>query len=344
MKYPLIILALSVLVFLHELGHYLVARAFGMRVKVFSIGFGPVIARWRPKGSETVFQIAAIPVLAYVQIAGMSPQEPHDPHDRGSYQNSSALGRIFTIAAGPLANYLAATAIIFGVLVFAGVQRPLVHDVVPDSAAMAAGVHRGDVVLRVAGVAPSDVNELIETVNATRGRPFPLVLRRGGQPVTVQITAREDPQDHRFRIGIRPSSTGAERVPLSVTLRHSLLAPARIIVDQVQAIGRMVRGQERLQVMGPVGIVYETARVAEHSWRHAIDVFAVISLALFFFNLLPVPALDGGRLMFLAYELLLRRRPSPVFEARATAVSMVLLLSLSAIIIVRDIAQIASRG
>src|SRR4029079_5316307 len=81
---PVAILIISLLVIIHEFGHYIVARAFGMRVLTYSIGFGPVIARWRPRGSETVFQIAAIPVLAYVQIAGMNPRDVVDPSDRGS--------------------------------------------------------------------------------------------------------------------------------------------------------------------------------------------------------------------------------------------------------------------
>ncbi len=345
MKFLGIILALSVLVFLHEFGHYLVARAFGMRVRVFSIGFGPVIARWRPKGSETIFQVAAIPILAYVQIAGMSPTEPYDPNDRGSYQNASALGRFFTIAAGPMANYLAASVIIFLVLFLGGVNRPRIGEVEAGGPAAAAGLMANDVVLRVGGAVPNDFRDLIASVQQAQGRAVPVRVRRGEAVVDAMVAARMDPERHQWRIGIRGSAVAAsERVPVGLVLRQTLVAPARLTVEQVKAIGRMVRGRESLQVMGPVGIVYETARVAEHSLRHAFDAFAIISLALFFFNLLPIPALDGGRLVFLAYEMILRRKPSPRFEERATTVSMVVLLSLSAVIIVRDIFHIASRS
>src|ERR1700682_4129306 len=107
------ILGLAGLMVVHEGGHYLAARRFGMRVIKFSIGFGPTLYKHRPKGSPTVYQIAIIPFLAYVQIAGMNPYEENDPKDPGSYANASLWGRIVTIAAGPLANYLFASVLMF---------------------------------------------------------------------------------------------------------------------------------------------------------------------------------------------------------------------------------------
>lgn len=336
-------LAFSLLVIIHELGHFLVARAFGMRARVFSIGFGPPVVQWRPKGSETVVQIAAVPILAYVNIAGMNPLEPSDPNDRGSYQNASLLARFFTIAGGPLANYLAATLIIFGVIAFAGVQRPVIGEVVPASAAAAAGLRPGDVVLRVGNNTPSDFVELATTINGSRGAPTEMRVRRQGHEVAVRFMAREDASDHHFRIGIRQApGLATESVPLGTAVRHSLLAPARLTVEQVEGFARMIRGRERVQVMGPVGIVVETANGARRfGWRFATDAMAMISVALFFLNLLPVPALDGGRLTFLLYEVVMRRRPNARFETTITAVFFTLLLGLGAVVIVRDVAKIA---
>ena len=103
--------ALGVLVAVHETGHFVLARFFGMRVKTFSIGFGPALWRRQPKGSHTTYQIAVIPFLAYVQIVGMNPLEDNDPKDKGSYANASLLARILTIFAGPFANYVVQTAL-----------------------------------------------------------------------------------------------------------------------------------------------------------------------------------------------------------------------------------------
>src|SRR5215475_2738132 len=112
-SYVIAALGLAVLMIVHEGGHYLAARKFGMRVVKFSIGFGPTLWKHKPKDSPTVYQIAIIPFLAYVQIAGMNPYEENDPKDPGSYANAGLWARIVTIAAGPLTNYLFASVLIF---------------------------------------------------------------------------------------------------------------------------------------------------------------------------------------------------------------------------------------
>src|SRR5215207_9578030 len=109
---------------IHEGGHLLAARAFGMRVIRFSIGFGPALWRYQPKGSDTIYQVALIPFLAYVQIAGMNPLEEIDPDDKTSYANASLFARVFAILAGPLANYLFASVLFFICFAFAGVPKP----------------------------------------------------------------------------------------------------------------------------------------------------------------------------------------------------------------------------
>src|SRR6478672_6052927 len=119
-SYVLGILGLAILMVVHEGGHYFAARHFGMRVVKFSIGFGPTLYKHRPKGSPTVYQIAIIPFLAYVQIAGMNPYEENDPKDTGSYANASLWARVVTIAAGPLANYLFASVLMFFGFLLAG--------------------------------------------------------------------------------------------------------------------------------------------------------------------------------------------------------------------------------
>src|SRR5579863_6298526 len=118
--YLIAILGLAVLMVVHEGGHYVAARAFGMRVVRFSIGFGPTIWKHKPKDSPTVYQVALIPFLAYVQIAGMNPYEEIDPKDKASYANASVVGRVVTIAAGPLTNYFFASVLIFFGLLIGG--------------------------------------------------------------------------------------------------------------------------------------------------------------------------------------------------------------------------------
>ena len=134
--YLVAILGLAVLMVVHEGGHYLAARKFGMRVIRFRIGFGPTIWKHKPKDSPTVYQVAIIPFLAYVQIAGMNPYEENDPKDPGSYANASLWARIVTIAAGPLTNYFFASVLIFFGLLIGGEE-------VADEASMRVVVEPG---------------------------------------------------------------------------------------------------------------------------------------------------------------------------------------------------------
>src|SRR5688500_14622533 len=148
----LAILGISVLVIAHESGHYLVARAFKMRVLRFSIGFGPALVRWRPKGSPTTFQICAIPFLAYVQIAGMNPAEDVDPNDPEIYPNKGLFARMMTIFAGPFANYVVAVLMAFG-LSLSGLPEAytldsmIVDQISSKSPAEKAKLREGDVIV-----------------------------------------------------------------------------------------------------------------------------------------------------------------------------------------------------
>src|SRR5271166_3420416 len=166
------ILGLAVLMIVHEGGHYIAARRFGMRVVRFSIGFGPTLWRHKPKDSPTVYQVALIPFLAYVQIAGMNPYEESDPKDAGSYANASLWGRIVTIAAGPLTNYFFASVLIFFGLLIGG--REVADDasmrvVVESGPAQAAGLQTGDRVLAVNGEAVHDWAHLKKAVSSHPG-------------------------------------------------------------------------------------------------------------------------------------------------------------------------------
>src|SRR5476649_1592746 len=154
-SYFLAALGLAVLMVVHESGHYFAARKFGMRVIRFSIGFGPTVWRHKPPESDTVYQVALIPFLAYVQIAGMNPYEESDPKDPGSYANAGLWARIVTIAAGPLTNYFFASVLIFFGLLIGG------HEVA-DETSMRVSVEAGPA--QLAGV---ETNDKIEEVNGT---------------------------------------------------------------------------------------------------------------------------------------------------------------------------------
>lgn len=334
------ILAISLLVIIHEFGHYVVARAFGMRVLTFSIGFGPVLARWRPRGSDTVFQIAAIPVLAYVQIAGMNPREAVDPRDRGSYQNARPVARLLTIAAGPLANYLAAGLALFLVVFVGGEQvlsnRPQVGRVLPGQPAAAAGLRSDDVVLTINGAPVPSWDDLLRITAQSQGRPLAMVVQRGREQVHVTVTPRLNPEHRRYMIGIEVKSS-YRPVSFGKALEVAIVGPANGTVAILREIGKMFQRRAPVQLVGPVGIVNATVQQAEHGWRHAMEWVGLISLHLFVFNLLPIPVLDGGRLVVLGFEMATRRRLDPKLEARVLAASLMIMLGIFLLVTSREV-------
>src|ERR1019366_2019958 len=180
--YLVAILGLALLMIVHEAGHYFAARKFGMRVIRFSIGFGPTLWKHKPKDSPTVYQVALIPFLAYVQIAGMNPYEESDPKDPGSYANAGLWARTVTIAAGPLTNYFFASVLIFFGLLIGGHEVPdeaSMRVIVEAGPAQTAGGETNDKIDAVKGTPVANGDELRKAVGSQAGEPVELTIERG---------------------------------------------------------------------------------------------------------------------------------------------------------------------
>jgi regulator of sigma E protease len=329
--YVLAALGLAVLMVVHEGGHYLAARRFKMRVVKFSIGFGPTLWKHRPKGSPTVYQIAIIPFLAYVQIAGMNPYEDNDPKDPGSYLNASLWARIVTIAAGPLTNYFFASILFFIGLMIAGkaVSEPgsMRLAVDPDGPAAAAQIHDGDRVLAVNEQPIANWDELKKAVSAHPGEAIDMKMDTEGRVWHAKVTPEPVGAKDAGKIRIT-QYTHNEPVSVREAAALSVVAPPRIVIELVKGIGRMVTGKEKPELSGPVGITKEMAKAVRSGPGPAFELLGMLSAYLGGFNLLPVPALDGGRLIFLFFEALARRKPDAKMEARVHALGLMMMLGL----------------
>lgn len=337
--YLVAILGLAVLMIVHEGGHYMAARKFGMRVLRFSIGFGPTVWKHRPKNSPTVYQVALIPFLAYVQIAGMNPYEESDPNDRSSYANAPLKARILTIAAGPLTNYFFASVLIFFGLLIGGKEVPddaSMRVVVEPGPAQIAGMQTGDRVLDVDGRPIHTWDELRRAVSAHPGEPVTVAIDRSGQTLHEVITPGPKGDKDEGLIHVR-MPTHVEPVGFVEAAKMSVIAPPLFVYENVRAIGRVLAGKEKLQVNGPVGIVKETAKQARTGPGVLLQFLGMLSAYLGAFNLLPFPALDGGRLLFLGVEAVSRRKPDAKLEARVHAVGLLMLLTLIAFVTYADV-------
>jgi regulator of sigma E protease len=318
------ILGLAVLMIVHEAGHLLAARAFGMRVVRFSIGFGPALWRYQAKGSETIYQVALIPFLAYVQIAGMNPFEEVDPEDKASYANASLVGRITAIFAGPLANYLFASVLFFAALMIGGKHEPTTSVNVLEGPAKAGHMQRGDTILKIDGIPVTDWDQMRHLILSRADKQVAIEVLRGQEHLTLKVgKIGVETIEKRIPIGVREAASASVRMPFSV------------VQELVFGLSRIITGKEKPDFKGPVGIVKETSKAAELGTPEFLSFLAALSAYLGGFNLLPFPALDGGRLAFLAYEAVTRRKPNARVEANIHAFGLMLLIALITVVTVR---------
>lgn len=332
------ILGLAVLMVVHELGHHLVARAYKLRVVRFSIGFGPPLWRHQPKGSDTVYQIALIPFLAYVQVAGMNPFEESDPEDKGSYANASLTARILTIAGGPLANYGFAMLLFLGAFLAFG--EPVMTTstqvtVMPGTAAEVGQMRDGDKVLAINGTEVADFEQMRDIIVENPSKPLALSVLRDGQTISLTVTPEPKGENGGGQIGVRPVRE-YRSMSFNEALEESIARPAMVVRDLVVGLVQLVTREAEPEVAGPVKIVKYSALMVEAGGFDIIYFLARLSAYLAGFNLLPVPALDGGRLIFLAYEAVARRKPNAKMEAQIHAVGLLMFLALLAVVTVKD--------
>lgn len=363
MSLLLAIIGLGILIIVHEAGHMFVARLFGMRVDRFSLGFGPPLFRWQ--GKKTAYQLAVVPLGGFVQIAGMNPHEELPPDDPGSYANKPPFARFATILAGPLTNYVFAALLMIVVALIWG--RPdweyVVGAVDQGSPAQTAGLHVGDQIVEVDGRKVATVAEVVEAVNQSQGKQMSLVVlrkaatmaeqaeavsqsqgkpmaSRGEKKVSLQVQAKE--AGGAYRIGIQ----FARRLSFAdVSPGQAVLGGLAFPVHQTeQALGgfkQLFSGKASVkQVGGPLEIVRQLKMSFEQSLIMAFILLAILSVYLGLFNLLPVPALDGGRLVFVLFTMITRRPVNQRVETAVHTAGFILLLGLILLVTFGDVMRI----
>jgi len=344
MAYLFAIVGLSFLIIVHELGHMMIARLSGMRVQTFSVGFGPVLLRWR--GRRTAYQLALIPLGGFVQIVGMNPHEEIAADDPGSYANKSALARIGTIVAGPLTNYLTASVLMIAITLAWGAPRRehAVGQVAKGTPAAAVGLKPGDRIEAVDGKPTPTIDELVGRIQSSRGRTMQLRVRRDGKLVPMEVAAKKDGESYRlgFQFAYQLGFTDVEpgRAVLA-GLYYPIEESRRALASLGQVLGKLFKGDvsDAKQMGGVVEIVYQLSQSFRESIPLALLFLAMLSAYLGLFNLLPVPALDGGRLLFLFSSILLRRPINQKLEHTVHTVGFLILIGLILMVTYCDVAR-----
>lgn len=317
---------LTVLVFVHEMGHFWVARRCGVKVEVFSVGFGPELFGWYDRHG-TRWRFSAVPLGGYVRMFGDAGAastpgrglEDMSPEDRARSFHHKPLGqRAAVVAAGPAANFL--LAIVLGAILFMTAGRPFtppeVGMVVPDSAAEAAGLQPGDVVTQLDGVRISRFEDIQRIIQLNPEVPLRIVLDRGGERIETTVTPRTQEQVDRFGNAHRFGQLGIARGGLEVVtlgpieavgaaVEHTIVMSGTIL----KVVWQMIVGSRSADELGGVArIAHLSGEVAQVGVVAVVNFMILLSINLALINLFPVPMLDGGHLMFYALEAV-RGRP-----------------------------------
>lgn len=360
------VLVLSVVVFIHELGHFVVARWCGVTVKTFSIGFGKEIFGFTDS-KGTRWRFAWIPLGGYVKflddanaasqasadsLAKMTPQER-----AGAFQTKPLWKRSAVVAAGPIANFLLAIAIYTAINFTFGVRTipPRIDEVIAGMPAEAAGFERGDVIKSIDGWTIEGFGDVQRIVSMNGDRKLVFSVDRGGKMLEIEVIPKVEEQEDTFGgtfrrglIGVRPSisPTGikAKQVGPLEALRLGVRETYTNISQTVQGIADMImRRQSPDQMGGPILIAEVTARVAELGIVALLIWTAFISANIGFLNLLPIPVLDGGHLLFYAIEAVRRRPLSQRIQEIGFQIGIALVLMLMVYVSMNDLLRVWRR-
>lgn len=364
------VIALLLSVMIHEFGHYLTARRFGMRVSEFFLGFGKKI--WSFQRGETEFGLKAIPAGGYCKIEGMAPndQMPEGQDDRAFYKASSAK-KLIVLSAGSFLHFVLGFVLLFALFFGVGTNQvlPVISEVVPDSAAAAAGIAPGDQVISINGKKVVEWYKDVEVIRNSEGSQISLEIERDGQILNITTNARLTDFDgtQRYVLGI-VNEVGLERSGLLLSIKNSALVTRSFLTESIKSLGKLpekipalwgatVRGEER-DANGLVGVV-GVARVSGEAVgsqkltpieRLATFILIVASLNIFVgvFNLLPILPLDGGHMAVVIADSIKafiarlrgRPRPAPIDVTVLTPITMVVfvvLATLTLLLLVADV-------
>ena len=364
------IVALLLSVMVHEFGHYITARRFGMWVSEFFVGFGKKI--WSVQRGETEFGVKAIPAGGYCKIEGMSPSDqlPDGEEERAFYKASS-VKKLVVLGAGSFLHFVIGFVLLFTLFAGIGTNQvlPVISEVVPDSAAQAAGLQPGDEFLSINGKKVTDWYKDVEVIRNSEGAELTLVLDRNGEEISTTASARLTEIDGttRYVLGI-VNDVGLQRSGLWLSFKNSAIVTKSFLTESVKSLAKLpekipalwgatVRGEER-DVNGLVGVV-GVARVSGQAVgsdkldpmeRLATFVLIVASLNIFVgvFNLLPILPLDGGHMaVAIADEIRAffarlrgRQRPAPIDVTVLTPITMVVFVVLACLTLLLLVADV----
>lgn len=348
------VLIFSIVVISHELGHFLLGRLNGIHVVEFSVGMGPVILR--KQGKETLYTLKLLPIGGACMFEGEDGLISEDNKDengnaikvQGSFQNANVWGRISTVFAGPFFNLILAFLLSLIIVGFGYIDKPVIQGITEGYPAEAAGIQVGDTIIRVNGERIRLYREISLISYANRGENLEIQYERDGERYTAQIKPQYDQNTGRYFIGLQGAGEYVKCKGLEV-FQYGFYEVRYWLISTFKSLGMMFQGQVKADdLAGPVGIAQVIGDAIEETKPMGlptvvltmINIAILLSVNLGVLNLLPLPALDGGRLVFLLVEVVRGKPIPPEKEGMVHFAGFVLLMMLMVFVLYNDIMRL----
>lgn len=329
----------GILIFFHELGHFAVAKMLGIKVTEFSLGFGPKLAG--VARGETQYNLRLLPLGGFTSMAGMDPNETDKEEDEPRGFNKKTVSqRIAVIFAGPLMNFLLAALLLAVIFAFQGipVATTVIRETVPDSPAMQAGLMPGDQILAINGQRVENWDKLDQLIKERPEQNINVTVLRNGAEQQFNLNTIKN-ESGTGMIGIIPEQE-SRKLGLIQSLGQGLAWTGQVTLLILDFLAKMILGQAPADFGGPIMIVSEIGKAASVGFLFLLQLAAFLSINLGLFNLFPIPALDGSRILFLLWEKLRGRPVDPVKENFIHLIGFGLLLLLMLVVTYNDILKV----
>lgn len=344
------LIVFSFLVFFHELGHFLAARFFGVKVEVFSIGFGKRL--FTKKIGETEYSISAIPLGGYVKMKGQEDLAPtKTSQDQDSYSQQHPLKRIIILLAGPFGNFLLAFFIYVGIAFTSmNILLPIVGNVLKDSPAQIAGLEKNDEILRINSHKIGRWEDISKAISAQDSTKISVLINRQGKQKELILEPKILESQNIFGETIFKKMIGIAPIGKVGTVSFSAFESIKIGVEETYkaskiiflSVVKLIEGVVGVEnIGGIISIVDFTSKASEHGLVALLTLSAIISVNLGVLNLLPIPALDGGHIVFVTYELITKKPPKEQVLYYLTLFGWAILISLMLFGIYNDINRLS---
>ncbi len=345
-----IVLSLGGLIFFHELGHFTVARFFGMGVKAFSLGFGPKLFGFT--SGKTDYKLSLIPLGGYVALAGEQGEEEEDFPEEELFSSRPAWQRMCVVAAGPIFNFLLAF-IIYWFLAMAqgqGIMLPTVGGVIADSPAASAGFQVEDRIMSIDGKPIDTWSHMVTTIREGGEKTLSIKVDRNGQVLNLQVTPKVNTVKNLFGEEVTVPMVGisqggkveyipVEGIGFTTALNHTWQMARVVVKGFVSIIERLIPVEH---IGGPIMLAQMVHSSVQSGFFDLLGMVAIISINLAIINLLPIPVLDGGHILFFALEMVFRRPLNEKWKAISMRIGVLLLLMLMSLAIFNDVRRLLS--